>query len=147
MENRFKNFTVLINKINRNIKRIKTEEMKDFDLKSPHVSCIYYLYVEDGLTAKELTDICAEDKAAISRSLDYLEKSGFLVCDDNTKKRYRSKLLLTEKGKTVGKMIVEKIDRILDEASIGLDEESRIIMYKSLALISDNLEKIVNKDK
>ena len=142
---RFKNFTVLINNISRNIKRIKSEEMKDFDLKTPHVSCIYYLYIENNLTAKELTDICDEDKAQISRSIDYLENNGYIICESTAKKRYRSNLYLTEKGKEVGKIICEKIDRILYEASVGLSEENRKIMYESLALINSNLANIIYK--
>lgn len=75
MENRFKLFTVLTSKISRCIRKIKTEEMDEFNLKSTHVSCLYYLYEENSLTAKELCDVCDEDKAAISRSLDYIEHS------------------------------------------------------------------------
>ena len=128
MKDRFKTFTVLIGKISRCIKRIKTEEMKDFDLKSPHVSCLYYLYKEESLTAKELTDICYEDKAAVSRSLDYLETNGFIFCETSAKKRYKSHLNLTEKGKEVGRRLAEKIDNILEKASIGLTEENRVII-------------------
>ena len=79
MQQRFETFTVLISGINRNIRRIKTEEMEEFDLKSHHVSCIYYLYMQDGLTARELCDLCEEDKANISRALDFLEKQGYTV--------------------------------------------------------------------
>ena len=43
MEERYKSFTVLISGISRSIRRIKTEEMAEFNLKSPHVSCLYYL--------------------------------------------------------------------------------------------------------
>lgn len=43
MEERFETFTVLIARINRGIKRIKAEEMAEFGLKGPHVSCLYYL--------------------------------------------------------------------------------------------------------
>lgn len=139
MNNRFKNFTLLIGKINRNIKRLKTEAMKEFNLKGPHVSCIYYLYTEGNLTASELVEMCDEDKAAISRTLDYLEQNGYIICDSKLKKRYRSPLFLTEKGRTVGKFIDYKINIILDEASKGLSEENRIILYNSLSLISDNL--------
>lgn len=145
MENRFKLFTVLNSKINRCIRKIKTDEMAEFELKSTHVSCLYYLYVEDTLTAKELCDICDEDKGAISRSLDYLENSGYLKCDSKTVKRYKSPIELTEKGKLVAKKISEKIDRVLDEASVGLTEENRVVFYQSLSLISENLEKICDK--
>ena len=142
MKGRFEHFTVLIARINRCIKKIKTAEMEEYDLKSPHVSCLYYLYKEKSLTAAELCSICKEDKAAASRSLDYLEKNGYIACDSDAKKRYRCLLTLTEKGKTIAIGIAEKIDRILEEASVGLSEENRLIMYESLSLISDNLDKI-----
>lgn len=142
MKGRFEHFTVLIANINRCIKKIKTAEMEEYDLKSPHVSCLYYLYKEESLTAAELCSICREGKAATSRSLDYLEKKGYIVCSLDTKKKYRCPLALTETGKKIAVGIVEKIDRILEEASLGLSEEHRLIMYESLALISDNLGKI-----
>ncbi len=54
MEERFETFTVLITRISRSIKRIKADEMADFELKGPHVSCLYYLSQQDGMTAAEL---------------------------------------------------------------------------------------------
>ena len=142
MEERFKTFTVLIAKIGRGIRKIKTEEMAEFNLKSPHVSCLYYLYKSDSLTAKQLCDVCDEDKAAVSRSIDFLESNDYITCNSTVKKRYKSPLMLTQKGKTVAQKVAQKVDAILDEASLGLSENDRQIMYKSLNLISINLEKI-----
>ena len=141
MEKRFETFTVLIGSISRSIRKIKTEEMAEFNLKSPHVSCIYYLYKNSTLTAKDLCDVCDEDKAAISRSLDYLEKNNYLTCSSTAKKRYKAYLELTEKGNEVGKIISDKIDNILNIASNTLTEEDRVILYKSLSLINNNLQK------
>lgn len=145
MEERFTTFTVLIMGISRSIHKLKMAEMVEFDLKSSHVSCLYYLYKEKSLTAKELCDICTEDKANISRSVKHLESCGYLVCHSKTLKRYQSPLTLTEKGREVGKRIAEKIDRIFSSVSEGLDEAHREIMYQSLAKISDNLQKICEK--
>ena len=131
-------------KISRNIRKIKTEEMAEFNLKSPHVSCIYYLYAAGPMTSKELCRMCKEDKAAVSRSIDYLEREGYISCDTQAKKRYNSPLALTEEGKVVGKRISEKIDRIFAEASEGLSEENRIILYRSLQLVSDNMQKMTD---
>lgn len=142
MEKRFELFTVLIAKANRAIYKIKSEEMSGFDLKSSHVSCLYYLYKEDGLTEKELCDLCGEDKGNLSRSVKALETDGYVYCTSKARKRYHSSLLLTEKGKKIGKYIAEKIDKILVDASVGLTEEKRTIFYESLSLICDNLEKI-----
>ena len=145
MQERFQMFTVLITKINRSIRRIKTEEMAEFELKSPHVSCLYYLYKSKSLTAKELCDICEEDKAAVSRSIEYLEENGYIVCRSKAQKRYRTPLELSEKGRTAGSRIVEKIDRILERASEGICDADRQIMYQSLARISDNLQAVCNE--
>ena len=58
MEERFETFTVLIARINRGIKRIKAEEMAEFGLKGPHVSCLYYLSCCGEMTAAELCERC-----------------------------------------------------------------------------------------
>ena len=149
MENRFELFTTLIAKCSRSIKRIKNIEMKEFNLKSPHVSCLYYLYKSKGsLTATKLCEICDEDKAYISRSLDSLENSKYIYYEWQNTKRYNSSIFLTEKGNEVAQKIAEKIDNILENASIGLTEKDRQIFYDTLTLISNNLENIIeNKPK
>lgn len=147
MKERFKTFTVLISKINKYIRKIKTEEMDTFNLKSNHVSCLYYLYKSQSLTAKELCDICGEDKASISRSLEFLERFGYISCDSTLKKRYRSALTLTDKGSEIGKQIAKKIDNILNLTSIGLSQEKLETLYESLAIVKNNLENICKNYK
>ena len=145
MKDRFETFTVLIAKISRNIRKIKNQEMVDYHLRSSHVSCLYYLYSSDGLTATELCERCEEDKATISRSLVYLENNGFLTCRSKSAKRYNSPLLLTEKGKEAGKKIADKINQILGEISACLTDEERVVFYLSLNIISNGLETISHR--
>lgn len=147
MKERFELFTILIAKANRLVHKIKTEEMCEFNLKSSHVSCLYYLYKAKALTAKELCDVCGEDKANISRTIKYLENNGFLECESSAKKRYQSALMLTKKGEETASKIAEKIDAVLNKASEGLTEENRVIFYKSLSIICSNLENISNNYK
>ena len=145
MDGRFETFTVLIGKISRNIKRLKSCQMAQLDLKGPHVSCLYYLYRSGTLTAAELCDRCEEDKAAISRSLDFLEQNGYLVCRTEKNKKYKAPLALTPKGVQAGQEVSERIERVLSLASQGLTEEERKIMYGALEKISSNLEKLANQ--
>ncbi len=142
MQERFEKFTLLITKISRCIRKIKTEEMAEFDLKSTHVSCLYYLYTMQSLTSKELCDVCDEDKAAVSRSIEYLEKNGYLETVEQEHKKYKRPLELTEKGREAGKHISESIDCVLDAASHGVSDEERNILYHALAKISENLQKV-----
>lgn len=141
MHERFETFTVLITKINRNIRKIKNEEMSEYDLRSPHISCLYYLYTNESLTATELCERCEEDKATISRSLDYLEKNGYI--ESISAKRYKAPLTLTEKGREVGKKIADKIERVLGE--IVMTDEERSALYRSLTLVSDGLDAICKR--
>ena len=119
MQERFETFTVLINRISRDIRRIKNQEMAVYHLRSAHVSCLY-----------------------ISRALDYLETNGFIVRDSDRAKRYRSPLRLTEKGQEAGKRIAEKIGAVLDTVSRTLTEDERAALYRSLSAISRSLNAI-----
>ncbi|MBR6709895.1 MAG: MarR family transcriptional regulator [Clostridia bacterium] len=144
MIDRFELFTVLISKISRNIRKIKNQEMAEYDLRSSHITCLYYLYSSESLTATDLCERCEEDKATVSRALDYLEKNEYLVCEAKSAKRYKSPLVLTEKGIEVGRRISEKIQRVLQEVSRTLTEEERTQFYRSLSIISNDLEQIAN---
>ena len=141
MQERFETFTVLINRISRDIRRIKNQEMAAYHLRSAHVSCLY-IYSLDGVTSAELCEHCEEDKATISRALDYLETNGFIVRDSDRAKRYRSPLRLTEKGQEAGKRIAEKIGAVLDTVSRTLTEDERAALYRSLSAISRSLNAI-----
>ena len=142
MEERYKTFTLVITNIRRNIHKIQSREMAQFNLKSHHLSCIYYLYKAHSLTAKQLCDICQEDKANISRALDYLETNGYLVCKSTAKKRYNSPFELTEKGMETGALVSSKIDTMTRSAEEGLSDEEKEILYRSLSIIDRNLQKV-----
>ena len=146
MQERFETFTVLINRISRDIRKIKNQEMAAYHLRSIHASCLYYIYSLDGVTSAELCEHCEEDKATISRAVDHLETNGFLLRDAGAK-RYKSPLLLTEKGRDTGKRIAEKIDGVLETISHALTEEERIEFYRSLSTISRSLEAIVQNSE
>ena len=147
MEQRFETFTVLIGKISRNIKRMKALQMAQLDLKGPHVSCLYYLYRSGPLTAAELCDRCEEDKGAVSRSLDFLERKGYVVCQSGSGKKYKSLLSLTPKGQQAGQEVSQRIESILELASRGLTAQEREIMYGALEKISGNLEKLTESER
>lgn len=147
MQERFETFTVLINRISRNIRKIKNQEMAEYNLRSAHISCLYYLYTNKGVTATDLCERCEEDKATISRALEYLETNEYLICESKSAKRYKSPLVLTDKGNEIGKKIADKIDGVLDAISVGLTEDERVAFYRSLSIISESLEKVSKNGK
>ena len=146
LNKRFETFTLLINRISRSIRKIENQEMAEYNLRGIHISCLYYLYLSDGITATDLCERCEEDKATVSRSLDYLENGGYLVCESKSAKRYKSPLRLTEKGKEIGKKISDKIAYFLGKISTELTEEERLQFYHCLTSISKGLDSIANKE-
>ena len=94
------------------------------------------------MTSAELCEHCEEDKATISRALDYLEANGFILRPCKGAKRYKSSLKLTEKGREAGKRIADRIRGILDTVSYTLTEDERAAFYRSLSAISRSLDTI-----
>ena len=142
MYQRYEMFTTAIVKIHRCIHKIKSDVMAEFNLKSPHVSCLYYLGRADGMTASEICELSAEDKSSISRSVEYLEKNGYIACLATSGKRYKASLTLTEKGREVSKRMEAEIAEVLTECSDGLEEEDLKIFYDCLLQICEKLQKV-----
>ena len=138
MENIFENFTITILKLNKLVQKIKNIEMQEYDLKTIHVMCMYYLdKYPKGLTASELTKLTLEDKAAISRALKVLQEKGYASYDPN---KYNAEIRLTEDGKLLAAVIEEKADEAVSAGSYKFTEEERNSFYIQLKTIAENLE-------
>lgn len=138
MIQRFDAFVSGITACYKYIQRIKSLEMTEFGLKGTHVMCLFYLRENpEGLTASQLCTRCAEDKAAISRTLSELREMGYVFASG--KKNYRAPLRLTE----LGSQIAGKFDRLIQDwvtvGGDGLSDAQRTDFYQALALISENL--------
>lgn len=138
MENIFENFTITILKLNKLVQKIKMHEMKEYDLKTIHVMCAYYLKNHDGgLTASELVKLTLEDKAAISRALKTMREKGYVCYDPKT---YNSVIRLTDEGKKLADYISDKATRAVEAGSYDFTESERIYFYKALQTIAENLK-------
>lgn len=138
---RFKAFTSSITKINRAIFQIKSNEMRQYDLNSTSVACIYYLSNDNNLISKDLVNLCCEDKASISRSLKKLEENKYITfLGESDKKKYNTVIRLTNKGEKIASNIIERINAIFDECGKVISDENRVIFYDSLIKIAEKLE-------
>lgn len=145
MKKRYEQFTGFILNISRYIQKIKNEEMTKLGLKGKQVHCLFVLYnLEEGANITKLAEICEEDKGAMSRTVKELETNKLIYIEDNKNQKYKNHLKLTEKGIEAAQFIDTKILQIMEEASIGLSNEDREILYSSLNLISNNLSLICN---
>ena len=138
MIQRFQSFVGGISSCYKYIQHIKSMEMAEFGLKGAHVMCLFFLNQNpQGLTAANLCQLCAEDKAAISRTIASLQKDGFISSCD---KKYRALLQLTQKGRQVAHQVTQLIEQWVDFGGSGLSEEDRATFYRVLDIISTNLK-------
>ncbi len=138
MINRFELFTTTITQIYKNLQRIKMQEMSGFELRGTYVMCMFELNRNpEGLTITQLSQLCGEDKAAISRTISELVKRGLVT--GNNDKKYRAPLVLTKEGQETAAKIDALASTAVAAGSNGLTPEEVKIFYKALTTISDNL--------
>lgn len=143
MIERFELFTTTIGQIYKNLQRIKMQEMAEFQLKGTHVMCLFELNRnKEGLTVTQLSTLCGEDKAAISRTVSDLMNRGLITAD--SEKKYRTPLLLTPDGQAIADRIDEMVSEAVLAGGAGLSEQERTTFYKTLTTISDNLKNYLN---
>ena len=108
---------------------------------------MFYLYrSENGLTAKDISAICREDKSSVSRILKELEKNGLIYCQqDLSKKKYNSVISLTTKGKELAEVIASKIKEIIKHAENLISEKEIDLFYQTFFKICENLKEISKK--
>lgn len=139
MIKRFEAFVTGITLCYKYIQKIKSAEMTELGLKGTHVMCIFFLsHNPEGLTAAQLCRLCAEDKAAVSRTVAELQREGYVAPGE---KRYRAALRLTEKGEEVARRVDGLIEQWVAFGGAGLSDSDREAFYRALELISNNLKK------
>lgn len=142
MEKRFERFAAAVLEMNRYLQRIKEQEMRRFGLRSAHTMCIFYLGQHpEGLTVTQLTEICREDKAAVSRNLSELSRMGLVSCSAPPDRRvYRDPYQLTERGTEIAAQVEARVSDALSACGRGLTEAQRDNFYTAAQIIISNLE-------
>ena len=146
---RFLPFILSIDRISKNIKRIKDKTMEKYNLRSAHVMCLFNLVKSpDGLNSTELAEICGVDKAFVSRVTTELESRGYIERKENSQGSiYKSKFLLTESGIEINKYISTKIAEIMGHVSGDIPAHKLKAFYEVLSIIDDNISFQLKEEK
>ena len=143
---RFETFSTSVTKVYKHIQKIKTIEAERIGLKGNHAMYLHHLGKNPkGLTPIELSKYCLEDKASVSRSILELTKKGYVkVSDEDLKRKYRARIVLTENAIEINKKIDAIIIDAVNKASKDLNEDERKAFYSVFNTIASNLENISN---
>ena len=142
MITRFERFLVALSGINRSWHQIASEVMEENGMKGSYaIYLVTMLRYPEGVTSAQLSDICDRNKADVSRSVSELEGRG-LVMRDADGGRYRARIKLTPEGTAMAEKVQRMANIAVEIAGMGISEERREIFYKTMELISSNLQNL-----
>lgn len=141
-DDRFLRFSFAIDRIAKNLQRIKNEKMARFDLRSMHLMCLFQLDKHpEGLTGAELSRLCQVDKAFVSRITGELCQADYISFSDTGSSRYKRKLILTENGKTTMHQIRTILEEAVNQITAGITEEQLLQFYGILEKLDTGLNR------
>ena len=146
MLNRFEQFTSAICALCRDVQKIERDEMEKQGLRGAFAQ--YLLAISrypEGITASALCEVCDKDKAAVSRIIGEMESKGLLQKINDGTSQYRARISLTPAGEKAAAFVRERASAAVELAGSGLSDEDRKAFYKTLELISENLQEICKK--
>lgn len=146
---RYITFTSYIDRIHKEIQKIKTRHMREFGLKSSDFSVMVMASRRpDGATVTELAAACQVDKAAISRAVRHLITKNYMeFAEQDHRVNYRQKLRLTEKGTTTVAVIMGIAEEAMSEVSRDIPQEDIEDFYRTLGSITNNLDRLTGRKK
>lgn len=106
------------------------------DIQHSHFVVLKFLSVKDSVCQSEISYISGKDKAAISRTLAYLEKNNYVVREAQNKCKYS--VVLTDKGREIIPLINDIADKVTSKAFTGFRNGAKIRVIEDLTKIYSN---------
>lgn len=142
MVERFERFSLAIAEISRCWHKLAGEEMKAYGLKGAHATYLTTLYRHpEGITVPELCELCLKDKSDASRMLAILENKGLVRKEGG----YGGRMVLTPAGTEAALQVRKRAARAVEAAGKDLTEEERVVLYRALDSIKDNLRALTSE--
>ena len=143
MLNRFERFSFAISEISRCWRKLASEELAKYGLKSPHATYLTTMYqYPQGITVPKLCEVSGKDKSDASRMIAILEQKGLASKKVVDGSLYRGLWVLTEEGKMAAQQVSLRASRAVELAGKDLTDEDRDLFYKALESITANLTQL-----
>lgn len=105
-----------------------------------HARILDVLLARDHITQKELSDLCHMDVTTMSRSLDRLEESGYLVREKDPGCRRSYLICLTGDGTAEARRVRKVLEMVDEVIWNGLDQDEMEAFCGTMEKICRNLE-------
>ena len=143
MLDRFERFSFAISEISRCWRKIASEELSKYGLKSPHATYLTTMCkYPDGITVPKLCEVSGKDKSDASRMIAILEEKGLAQKKDVQGSLYRGLWVLTDEGMHAAQQVSMRASKAVELAGKDLTDETRNIFYQALESITSNLTEL-----
>ena len=143
MLDRFERFSFAISEISRCWRKLASEELSKYGLKSPHATYLTTMYkYPDGITVPKFCEISGKDKSDASRMIAILEEKGLAKKKDVQGSLYRGLWVLTDEGMNAARQVSMRASKAVELAGKDLTDETRNIFYQALESITSNLTEL-----
>ena len=98
------------------------------------------LWRKDGINQQELADLTLKDKASMTFLIDNLSKRGLVERGEHPNDRRSKLILLTTKGKQLGKKVKPWMDELFTIAGHGFDANTLQNYINAIEKMRDNVK-------
>lgn len=130
----------ILNRLNTKLKNELFQRLKEYDITPEQWSILNCLWVEEGITPKELADIIFKDKPNTNRILEKLQIKELIVRNPHPVDKRAFQIFLTERGWALKDKLIPIVTQLLEEATIGIEKSKILDMKKLLNQMYDNLK-------
>lgn len=143
MLDRFERFSFAIAEINRCWRKLASDELAKYGLKSSHATYLTTMYkFPEGIAVPEFCEITGKDKSDASRMITILEKKGLACKKIVNGSLYRGLWVLTDQGRVAAELVSLRASKAVELAGKDLADKERERFYKDLESIVSNLTKL-----
>ena len=135
-------FSAYIERIYKDVQKIKAHRMNRFGLKGTDVTMA--ARHPEGATVTELANECQVDKAVVSRATHFLLAYGYMESAGRAERNYRKKLRLTPKGHETALAVSELAAQAVSAVSGDIPQEDIDTFYRTLEKITQNISRMTD---
>lgn len=139
-------FGKYISIIHRYARAFFDRKLADASISGSHMSFLFPLYKNDGLSQDELSDMVCMDKTTIARAIKSLVDLGYVVREHDTEDKRIYRLYLTPKSKAFIPRVKKLISEWNSAISQGLSPDEKMRLQEYLKYLSENARQFKGSD-
>ncbi|KJR49277.1 Transcriptional regulator, MarR family [Desulfosporosinus sp. I2] len=114
--------------------------LKPYNVTHEQWPLLKWLWVQDGISQKELSETSFKDQPTITRILDKLERRGLIRRQTDSTDRRVSLIYLTTEGLEIRDFLTPLAQQALEQALQGFSDQEKVELKNLLNRICNNLE-------